>query len=157
MGDATLELAYKAIENHLKAQTDAFLQFRNRATTLFSAAAIVATLSTSIGFVKQKGGPSLPAWAPWVLLALLAAIGATSMIVIWPVRSWNFCPPYKLVLERHAARTAIDTVLIDSINEMKKRVDSNNQVIAKCSVCLQISASLFFGEMVTLVIAAGMR
>ncbi|WP_333738128.1 hypothetical protein [Streptomyces sp. IBSBF 2806] len=157
MGDPRLELAYKSLESELKVQTDTLAAFRNRATTLLSVAAIVATLSTGVGLTNPTATEPLPGWAPWFLLGIFAAVAVACMSVLWPAYPWWFVPSANFIMERYRINLGEDEVLKDSIDDLKVKVKRNAAVITRRAQYFRIGVLLFFVEMATLVIAAGTR
>ncbi|MEV0243445.1 hypothetical protein AB0I06_26515 [Streptomyces sp. NPDC050674] len=153
MADPKLQLAYQTLVDELKVQTATLADFRSRATTMFSVAALIATLSTGVGFVEK--GETLAPWAPWVLLGVLTAVGAASMAVLWPTYPWWFVPSAGHIMARYRAGKDEDATLQDVIRDLTGKVRSNATVLTRRSLYLRIGFVLFFVEIATLIIAAG--
>ncbi|MEU8784769.1 hypothetical protein [Streptomyces sp. NPDC048637] len=155
MFDPKLELAYKAAEAQLKGQNDTLASFRNRATTLFTLAALVTSFSTSIGLINTAGGEKLPTWTPWVLLGFLTAVGFASMKVLWPIQAWHYCISATQILDLHRLGVGEDQTLKEVVDDGVRRTQENEQELGKRAWWFRVGVTLFFVEISVLVIAVG--
>lgn len=156
-GEPSLRLAHSILESELKCQDGTVTSIRNRATTVFTVAALVATLSTTLGFSTSENGRPLPEWTPWVLLGILATTGIFTIVTLWPIKPWYYTPSTRIITNRARKSTAIDDILLDSIESMRERVKSNTKAINRCSLFLRIAFSLLIAEIIALTIGIGLR
>jgi hypothetical protein len=154
VGETTLELAYDAALDSLKMQEARLSGLRTRATGVLSAAALVTGFSTGLGLINTnpKMGVVFPKWAALALLAVLVAIGALDMVVLWPAQ-WQFGPDVREMLRKHDAGTAVDDIRRYVIDDALGGVERNKKHLNLRFLCYQWSAGLLVGEVIILVAA----
>ncbi|MEU8512511.1 hypothetical protein AB0C76_13075 [Kitasatospora sp. NPDC048722] len=157
MANPLLELAYKSHEMQLKAQADNLTSFRTRATTIFSVGALIATLSTSLGFANQKAPATLPGWTPWALLGIISAIGLASIFVLWPVDTWYSSPDADQIMTLNRLGQGEDAAYSELIPALDNQTKSNENALKWRAKCLKAGGILLLAEVITLIIGTGLR
>jgi hypothetical protein len=155
VGETTLELAYDAALDSLKMQEARLSGLRSRATGVLSAAALVTGFSTGLGLINTnpKMGVVFPKWAALALLAVLVAIGALDMVVLWPAQRWQFGPDVREMLCKHDGGTTVDDIRRYVIDDALDGVKCNYEHLNLRFRCYQWSAGLLVGEVIILVTA----
>jgi hypothetical protein len=133
MADDLTQLAYDEARAALREQDATLANVRNRATALLAAAAVGTSFSATAGLlnVDPGRGDVFPAWAGWVLLSLVALIGAGVMVVLWPASHWHFGPSARKLLDSvgsdsdsvlRAATQAMIVAGVDNDHRLRQRM-----------------------------------
>lgn len=127
MADEVVRLAYDEARAALREQDATLGNVRNRATALLAAAAVGTSVAATLGLLNTDPdrGRVFPAWAGWLLLLLVVAVGTGVMAVLWPVPEWQFGPNPRRLLE--AAGADADGVLRAATDAMITGVASNDR------------------------------
>jgi hypothetical protein len=127
MADEVVRLAYDEARAALREQDATLGNVRNRATALLAAAAVGTSVAATVGLLNTdpNRGQVFPAWAGWVLLLLVAAVGAGVMAVLWPAPKWQFGPNPRRLLDAAGADT--DGVLRAATDAMIAALASNDR------------------------------
>jgi hypothetical protein len=156
--DDRLQLAYDAGTAALSQQDTTLGNLRGRATALLTIAALATSFATAIGLVNPSaGGTGLPDWAAYTMLALLCLIGATVMLVLWPVSSFSFGPDSGDILNRYAKGESIDDILRSLSEAMTHARDTNATGITLRMHAFEIGGLLLLAEVIVLVVAVVVR
>jgi hypothetical protein len=155
VGDDRLQLIYDAGSKTLAQQDTTLGNLRNRTTALFTAAGLATSFSAGIGLINtnEAQGRVFPAWAAWVLLGLLAAIGVLSIYVLWPVKNFAFGPDSSIMFSHYEAGESKDELLKFVIVEMNKAQPDNDERIHHRMQAFQLGGVLLLAEICVLVIA----
>ncbi|MER5208305.1 hypothetical protein [Streptomyces sp. NPDC002825] len=97
---AKLKIAYESVIKIMAQQDTTLANYRNRATGLFTVAALIATFASNIGFVVKDHPPPLP-YLIW-MMASLGVVLVCALIVLWPVKDWSYAAahPVSVLLQR---------------------------------------------------------
>lgn len=154
MSDPRIELAYDALQGTLKAQDTNLSNLRNRATGLFSAAAVVTTFSTAVGLMTNdpSKGRLLPVWAAISSLVLVILIGSAVMYTLWPVRSWAFGPNSDAILKRVDKQLDVDAIRRTIVEKYQPYVEANDRSVRRRSTAYRVGIVLLGLEVGVLVL-----
>jgi hypothetical protein len=130
--DPGLELAYTAAVKAVEQQDATLGNLRNRAAGLLSAVTIATTFAASLGLFSSDPARTmpLPDWSTWVLLALLIAVGALSIAVMWPM-TMAYGVDARKVMAKRAEDPAIDSVRTYLINELVAAHERNQKAVVR--------------------------
>ncbi|WP_405627461.1 hypothetical protein OG933_15160 [Streptomyces sp. NBC_00016] len=149
-----LHLAYDAALGFLAKQDATLANLRNRAVTLLTIAALVATFASTVGLVvtDPSRGRTLPEWAAISLLVVLVAIGYVAIRISWPV-IFYFGPTLADILDPRYTDTWSSPISPALINKLKSCIDRNNEVLRLRSKLFEVGALLLLAEVVILLAA----
>ncbi|MGQ0778029.1 MAG: hypothetical protein ACT4NY_27065 [Pseudonocardiales bacterium] len=153
MPDDVLTLAYDSALNALREQDSTISNLRNRATGLLAAAAVGTSFTTALGLLNTDPdrGAIFPPWAGWTVVGLVALIGISVMVVLWPAPKWIFGPDPAKLLEN--AGKDIDDVRRIATRALLLGITANNRSIALRVTAYRLSAGLLLTESIVLILA----
>lgn len=138
------KLAYDAAILTLTQQDATLGNLRNRATGLFTVAALITSFSSTIGLIN-KDHP----WPIGVLLGLLgtlAGVGVCAMWILLPKSQWNFGPVPEALLEyqgdEQSLRRAAVLGMVDAREENKRAIQWSSRLYVAGSVFLLCETGL---------------
>ena len=147
-----VRLAYDEARVGLNEQDDTLANVRNRATGLLAAATVGTSFSATAGLLNNDPthGKVFPVWGAWLLLAVLLAIAAGVMIVLWPTNDWVFGPdPGKLL---DSANLELDDVLTRATQAMIVYRRRNAEILNRRFTAYRLAASALVIEVGLLVV-----
>ncbi|MEV3908334.1 hypothetical protein [Streptomyces canus] len=149
-----LKLAYDAALGFLAKQDATLANLRNRAVTLLTIAALIATFASTVGLVvtDPSRGRTLPEWAAISLLVVLAAIGYVAIRISWPV-IFYFGPTLADILDPRFRDTWSNPISPALMNKLKSCIERNNEILKLRSKLFEIGALLLLAEVVILLAA----
>ncbi len=155
LSDDRLELAYDAAVNALDQQDDTLSNLRNRATAVVSSTALVASFSAAAGLLNTDPakGDIVPDWARLTMLAVLAAVAALCMVVLWPVRRWSYGPDAKKILDRIVLGDDVDGVRRYVVGELLLGRKRNSDALKVRHSCYRVAVLGLVVEAATVVAA----
>ncbi len=149
-------LAYTASVDALKQQDTTLGNLRTRANSLLATGALVTSLTSGLGlyFTDASKGPTIRTEAAWGIVAVLLLMGAATLHVLWPVKSWSFGPDARLLLtateENGQDKAAVQKDFATRLTEC--RIE-NAKILARRVRSYQIAVLLLLVEVVVLVLA----
>jgi hypothetical protein len=152
--DSRLEMAYDAIQKNLESQDATFANLRNRATGLFTAAAVVTTFGTAVGLITNdpSKGRVLPANAAVAALVIVVVIGVAVMYVQRPVYRWTFGPSGAKILELADRGESQDSIRRMYVGALAKKIVINAKIIKHRAYAYELGIFLLAIEVVILVL-----
>jgi hypothetical protein len=155
VGDTAISLAYDAGVSALRQQDTTLSNLRNRATGLFSTAALVTSFGGGLGLVNANladGGAEFPAWAALALLIILIVIGVLFVLLQWPLKKWSYGPHPRLILDKATESTDIQRIKRELAVDLGQTMEENARRIRLRSRFLQASGVLLVAEVVIFVV-----
>jgi len=153
--DERLVLAYDAAVAALDTQEDTLSNLRNRATTIISTSALVASFSATAGLLNTdvSQGQTVPVEARVTLFLLLVVIATLCMVVLWPVRNWSFGPDARQILAKVNEDVRVDAIrafVVEALLEGRSRNSKALQLKHRCYqsavLALVLEASVVLGS-----------
>jgi hypothetical protein len=157
-GETAISLAYDAGVSALKQQDATLANLRNRATGVFSTAALVAVIGGGLGLIHldPADGSVLPAWTAVVLLIILAIVGLLFVLIQWPVKNWSYGLHPRLILDRATESRDIERIkrelaidLGEAMEENERRIRLGSRLLPAIGVLLVAEVVIFVIGMVT--------
>lgn len=154
VGDTAISLAYEAGVNGLRQQDTTLSNLRNRATGLFSTAALVTAIAGGLGLVLSASadGPEFPTWAVLALLIILLVIGVLFVLLQWPIKNWNLGLHPRLILDKATESTDIERIKRELAIDLGQAMEINAARIRLRSRLLQAAGVLLVADVVIFVI-----
>lgn len=153
MADEVLVLAYDSALSALREQDATLNSLRNRATGLLAAVAVGTSVATGVGLQGSPGdgGTTLPTWAGWLMLLLVAGIGAGVLVVLWPTSRWSFGPdPARLLA---SSGDDVDRVRRVATAALIEAIAANDRTLTRRMHAYRVGAVLLMLETVVLLLA----
>jgi hypothetical protein len=155
--DPRFELAYEEAKRAVDFQQGSLRDLRSRAGNLIAIAAAVTSFAAGVGLIQtDPSKPEVfPTWAAYVLLALLVAIGALALAVLWPTE-WNFTLNAPKIIEKY-----IDATPSLSLKDLHKELaiylqgayTKNHKKLEGRATAYRVGAALLILEVAILVFA----
>jgi hypothetical protein len=154
VGDTAISLAYDAGLSALRQQDTTLSNLRNRATGLFSTAALVTSFGGGLGLINANmaDGAEFPAWAVLALLIILIVIGVLFVLLQWPLKKWSYGPHPRLILDKATESTDIQRIKRELAVDLGQTMEQNANRIRLRSRFLQASVVLLVAEVVIFVV-----
>jgi hypothetical protein len=155
MAEKSLELAYEAAKANLSQQDATLGSMRNRATAMFTAAALAVSFTAGIGLISGDGKVTraYPVWAGVSLLVVLTGMGTAVMIIQWPVRQFHFGPSAQVILDQHQDGQDEDAVRRHVTTKMIEGGRVNRATIEGKQNALRVVVALLWLEIILIVLA----
>ncbi len=155
MTDSCLELAYDAAQSTLAQQNGTIGSIRDRATSLFTAAALAVSFTGAIGLVSGDGDVtrSYPLWASVALLVVLTLMATAVMAIQWPARGFHYGPSATVILQRVDAGEDADGIRRYVADAMIDGARRNASAIRKRQRMLRVLVALLWLEIILIVVA----
>jgi hypothetical protein len=153
--DRRLELAYDAAKSKLSQQDGTLGSIRNRATSMFTAAALAVSFTAAIGLISGDGKleRDYPVWASIALLVVLTGMGTAVMVIQWPAKGFHFGPSASVIVEKQQAGEDEDAIRLYVIKAMTAGGMSNAKVIRTKQHALRWVVGLLWLEIILIVAA----
>jgi hypothetical protein len=152
VADGCLELAYDAARSTLTQQDGTLGSIRDRATSLFTAAALAVSFTGAVGLISEAGDP-YPVWASVALLVVLTLMGSAVMVIQWPARGFHYGPSASVILSRldagadeDAIRRLVAEAMVDGARQNATAIRSRQRV-------LRLLVALLWLEIILIVVA----
>lgn len=155
--DEVVKLAYEAAIAYLAQQDDTLGNLRNRATWLVTAAGLIASLAGDVGLFNTDAstGPVSPDWLRFGLFLVVAAIGACTVSIIWPIKNWIFGAAAS-ELVKHAGKHP-DGVRLEATKTLVGSISTNATEIKWRAKALVAGFALLLVEIFALLLAQYLR
>lgn len=157
--DKRLELAYAACQQTLTMQDGTLGNLRTRANNLLAAAALFTSFSTGVGLINNDPtkGSVFPHAAALALIVIVALLGVSVLIVLWPAKNWVFTASAGGILAAADEKDANGKFLNDEdairrevINSLSGAIHANTETITFKSRAFQAAAILLLAEVLLL-------
>jgi hypothetical protein len=153
-GETAISLAYDAGVSALEQQDATLANLRNRATNVFSTAALVAAIGGGLGLIHlvPADGSVLPAWAAVALLIILIIVGVLFVLIQWPVKNWSNGLHPRLILDRATESRDIERIKRELAIDLGQAMEENERRIRLGSRLLPAIGVLLVAEVVLFVV-----
>jgi hypothetical protein len=151
--DEPLELAYDAAKAVLTNQDATLGNLRTRASGLLTVATLLTSFTVALGLLTTDPakGAVLPRWAAWSLLAILVAVGALVLRILWPVKTWHFGPHPVVIMDKRRQGRSIVDIREHVTEKMIAGVDANRTALRSRQAAFRWSVVLLLVEVVLLI------
>jgi hypothetical protein len=155
VADKSLELAYDAAKATLSLQDGTIGSIRNRATAMFTAAALAVSFTGTVGLISGDGKVSraYPLWASMSLLAVMTLMATAVMAIQWPAKRFHFGPSAAVILARLAAGEDEDGIRRFVAEAMVDGAKTNAAAIKVRQRLLRVVVALLWLEIIMIVVA----
>lgn len=126
---AKLKIAYESIIKIMALQDTTLANYRNRATALFTVAALIAAFSSNVGFLAKDHPPPL-GYLIWMMASLVIVL-VCALVVLWPVKGWSFAAahPVGVLLEEEVAGEEEKSLHRGIVRGHLQALQDNDQII----------------------------
>lgn len=121
-----MRLAYDAAVARHDQQSAIVDTYRGRAAGMFGLAALIASLSATVGLTDSTH--PLPLWTSWALLGCFILIGVCATWVLWPIEDWSYTCDAKSIVEEEKP---MKDVLKGAATAMGEGIDRNDRAIGR--------------------------
>ncbi|GGY08583.1 hypothetical protein GCM10010299_09870 [Streptomyces tanashiensis] len=128
---AKLKIAYESVIKIMALQDTTLANYRNRATALFTVAALIAAFSSNVGFIAKDHPPPL-GYLIWMMASLVVVL-VCALVVLWPVKGWSYAAahPVGVLLEEEVAGEEEKSLHRGIVRGHLQALQDNDQIINK--------------------------
>ncbi|MEU6167006.1 hypothetical protein [Streptomyces tanashiensis] len=126
---AKLKIAYESVIKIMALQDTTLANYRNRATALFTVAALIAAFSSNVGFIAKDHPPPL-GYLIWMMASLVVVL-VCALVVLWPVKGWSYAAahPVGVLLEEEVAGEEEKSLHRGIVRGHLQALQDNDQII----------------------------
>ncbi|WP_137991292.1 hypothetical protein [Streptomyces vilmorinianum] len=151
---AKLKIAYESVIKIMAQQDTTLANYRNRATGLFTVAALIATFASNVGFIVKDHPPPL-AYLIW-MMASLGVVLVCALAVLWPVKDWSYAAaePVGVLLQKEVAGEEEKSLHRGIVRGHLQALQDNGQIIKQKAAWFRYGVLALGLEMVAVLTSA---